>query len=163
MSEKIRNLFRRLSKKRNQVALIILWATLVALVVIRMYWAAYNESARLSTFKIPFPGYEGPRPSVVDALIVFFIGIIFGFVAYDVEDLLYGYIAAMVIAFIISFVYVTLYIWYVLDLGKMFGAMAYDWEWALYVAFSNVLLMMFPWIVGACFFGLIIGSIVKTW
>lgn len=163
MSKRMKNLFRRLSKKRKQVALVILWAALVALVVIRMYWTAYNESARLSTFKIPFLGYEGPRPTVVDVSIVFVVGIIFGFVAYDVEDLLYGYIAAMLIAFIISFAYVTLYIWYVLDLGKIFSVAAYDWEWALYVAFSNVLVMMFPWIVGACFLGLVIGSIVKTW
>jgi hypothetical protein len=141
----------------------MIWTAIVALVVIKAYWFTYASSIRLSYFKIVFPGYEGLRPGLLDMLIIAAAGVFVGLFLSDVKEMLYGYVTAMASAFIVSVVYVTLYIWYVLEFGSVFGAVAYDWEWAVYIALSVVFTLMFPWIIGVCLASLAFGAFLRTW
>ncbi len=163
MFTRMKNMAKWMSRKRNDIALVMMWAALVALMVIKAYWVTYASSTRLSYFKIAIPGYEGLRPGLLDMLIIAAAGVVVGLFLSDVKEMLYGYVTAMALAFIVSVVYVTLYIWYVLELGLVFGTVAYDWEWAVYIAISVVFTLMFPWIIGVCLVSLAVGAFLRTW
>lgn len=99
----------------------------------------------------------------MDLLIIAVAGLVVGLFVSDVKEMLYGYIAAMSTAFVVSAAYVIFYMWYVLDLESTFAAFAYGWEWAVFIAGSIVFALMFPWIVSACLISLTIGAFLRTW
>lgn len=153
----------RLSKKKGDVAIVLILAAVVALDMVSIYWVAYTTNPRLSYYKPPLPVYEGPRPELVDSLIVLVAGILTGIFLSDVSEMVYGYIAAMSIALVVSVVYVSLYIWYVLGWGQVFELGAFGWEWAVFFATDVIFTIMFPWIIGLCLIGLTVGAFLRTW
>jgi len=153
----------RVLKKKGDVALVLLWTALVALIVIKIYWVGYTTSVRLSQSKTLFPTYEGPGPGILDLIIVLLAGIPVGFSLSDVNEMVYGYFAAMSLAFVVSVTYVTLYIWYVLGWGQVFSMVAFDWEYAVFFALEWVLRIMLPWVMGLCLVGLTVGAFLRTW
>lgn len=160
----IKNVKRRLVRRRTDVAIVLLWTALIVLIVIKAYWIAYATSTRLSFFKPPVPGSsEGPRPDFLDLLIILIAGVLVGLFLSDVGEMLYGYIASMSLSFVAAVVYVAFYIWYALGWGVQFSATAFEWEWALFFAIQVVFTIMFPWIIGICLVGVTVGAFLKTW
>jgi hypothetical protein len=157
---KIRTL---LKKKKGDIALVLLWTALIALIVIKIYWVGYTTIVGLYYYKELFPQYGGPTPGVLDLVIVLLAGIPVGLSLSDLNEMIYGYAAAMSLAFVISVTYVTLYIWYVLGWGEVFGMVAFDWEYAVFFAMEWVLRIMFPWVMGLCLVGLTVGAFLRTW
>jgi hypothetical protein len=160
---KIGNIAKRMSKKRNDIAIVILWTALVSFIVIKSYWITYITSQRLSYFQIPFTLYEGPAAGALDIVVIVIASIVVGLFLSDAVEMLLGFTVAIFLTFVISVIYVTLYIWYVLGWGVLFGAVAYDWEYAVFFAVLTVFRIMFPWIVGICLIGLVIGAFLRTW
>jgi hypothetical protein len=153
----------RVLKKKGDIALVLLWTGLVALIVIKIYWVGYTTSVRLTYYKTPFPTYEGPAPEFLDLVIILLAGIPVGLSLSDLNEMIYGYVAAMSLSFIVSVVYVTLYIWYILGWGAVFGLVAFDWEYAVFFAMEWVFRIMFPWVIGLCLVGLTVGAFLRTW
>jgi hypothetical protein len=153
----------RLLKKKGDVALVLLWTGLVALIVVKIYWVGYTTSVGLSQSKDPFATYDAPGPGLLDLVIVLLAGIPVGLSLSDVNEMIYGYFVAMCLVFIVSVTYVSLYIWYVLGWEQMWGMVAFDWEWAVFFAMEWVLRIMFPWVMGLCLVGLIAGAFLRTW
>jgi hypothetical protein len=149
--------------KKGDLTVLLLWAALISVIVITIYWIGYTTSIRLSQTKTPFPTYGAPGPGPLDLVIVALSGIPVGLSLSDVDKIVYGYFATMILVFIASVTYVTLYIWYTLGWGKVFGMVAFDWEYAVLFAMEWVLRIMLPWIMGLCLLGLIIGAFLKTW
>jgi hypothetical protein len=153
----------RVLKKKGDVALVLLWTALVALIVIKVYWVGYTTSVRLSQSKTPFPTYDAPGPGLLDLVIVLLAGIPVGLSLSDVNEIVYGYFAGMALVFVVSVTYVALYIWYVLGWEQTFSMVAFDWEYAVFFGMEWVLRIMFPWVMGLCLIGLIVGAFLRTW
>lgn len=160
---RIENIGKRLSRKRNDVLIVMVWTILVAFIVIKVYWVAYTTSGRLSYFQPAFTLYDAPTAGALDFLVIVIASVIVGLFLSDVHEMLRGFIATMLLTFIISVAYVSLYIWYALGWGALFGAVAYDWEYAVFFAILTVFRIMFPWIIGICLIGLTIGAFLRTW
>jgi hypothetical protein len=155
------NIRKVLKKRKSDIVLLLFWVAVVSLVVITIYWVGYTTSIQLSTQKTLFPDYNAPGPGLVDLVIVLFAGVPIGFSLSDVGEIVYGYFAAMLLVFVISVSYVTLYIWYNLGWGKVFSLGAYDWEYAVFFAMEWVLRIMLPWILALCLLGLIVGAFLR--
>jgi hypothetical protein len=150
-------------KKKGDVAVLLLWTALLSLIVISIYWIGYTTSIRLSQHKTLFPDYDAPGPGFLDLVIVLFAGIPVGLSLSDVSEIVYGYFVVMLLVFIVSVSYVTLYIWYILGWGQVFSLATYDWEYAVFFAMEWVLRIMVPWVMGLCLAGLIVGAFLRTW
>jgi len=163
MWTKIKNLSMRISRKRNDILIVAIWTALLTLIVIKIYWLAYAGSERLSHYQIAYTIYEGPSPGYLDLIIAVVAGIIFGLLLSDVKEIIYGFVASFFSSFIIGVIYGMLYIWYVLDWGKIFGATPFDWEWALFFSVLNIGRIMFPLILGVSLLGVAVGAVLRTW
>jgi hypothetical protein len=159
----IKNKVKNLSKRRNDIVLVMLWAALMAFTVIKTYWVSYNTRGRLIYIKPAYPGYDLSGCDPLDLFLVAVAGIVAGIFLSEVKEMVFGYVVAILSAFMISVMYVSLYVWYVLDLGPMFNALAYGWEWVVFIAASIVFALMFPWIMCICLVGLAVGVFLRTW
>lgn len=163
MEARISNLFRILSKRKKDIVLVLIWAALIALIVIRVYYETYTTSARLFYQKRAFPGYDALMPGVVDLILMAAASIFVGLFVTDLKEMFYGYISAMLLAFFVSVVYALFYIWYILDLGPLFSVAPFEWEWAVLFAIYGILPIMFPWIIALCLIIVAVASFVREW
>lgn len=156
------NFIKRVFKDKVSIALVIMWAVLLAFLVIKTYWISYNTSNRLMHDVPLLPGYDLKRLESWDLAIIVVSGIVISLFLSDVEKMFYAYIATIILTFIISVTYISLYIWYVLDFGSLFSIYAYDWELAVYAATMISFVLMVPWMVSFCLVGVAIGAFLKT-
>ncbi len=163
MSRAFRNLAGTLIRKKNDVALIALWIMLISFVVIKVHWTNYLEVPRLARQQVPFAYTEGPTPTAFDMAMIGIAGFVVGLFISDAKEMAYGFVVAFFASFIVTVVYVTLYIWYSLDWGPVLSAMSYDWEFAVYWAVMTVFRIMVPWVVGLCLIGLAVAAFLRSW
>lgn len=162
MSSTFGNLKRRILRKKLDITMVVVWTALIALIVIKAYWVAYHTEPYLVYQKPLYPVYGGPMPELLDLLIITVAGVIVGIFLTDAKEMLYGYIASMSLAFITAVIYVTLYVWYVLEWGPTLSA-ASNWEWAVFFAIEIVFAMMFPWVLSISLVSLALGAFLKEW
>jgi len=96
-------------------------------------------------------------------LIIGVAGLMVGLFLNDVKEMIYGYIATMLSVFLVSVIYISIYIWYVLDFRTIFSLNPFEWELAVYTAASIAFALMVPWIIGICLVSLVIGAFLRTW
>jgi hypothetical protein len=161
MKKRMRSLFQRASRRRADILFVMLWSLVFSVIVIKIYLVAYIENLRLSYFQIPFASYGGPAPDILDMLIIAVISLIGGFVLRDVKEMLYGYVVAVSLSFIVGVTFVSFYIWSPLGWGELFSLGAYDWEWAVLMAIWGVFRIMFPLLVAVSLASVVIGAFTK--
>jgi hypothetical protein len=162
MSGTFGNLKKRIVRKKLDIVMVVVWTALIALIVIKAYWVAYHTEPHLVYEKPLYPVYGGPMPELLDLLIITVAGVIVGIFLTDAKEMLYGYVASMSLAFITAVIYVTLYVWYVLEWGPTLSA-ASNWEWAVFFSIEIVFAMMFPWILSISLISLALGAFLKEW
>ena len=150
-----------LSRKRKQVALILLWSIALGLIVIKVYWTGYQEIRWLRAQRVPYGWYETPNPVFSDLMLVLLASLAVGTLIPDAKFLFYGYIVGMVFSFAMSFAYVVVYMWTELGLADMFTFGAFDWEWAVLFATWNVGKIMFPQVILLSLLGVIAGAMLR--
>ncbi|RLI40957.1 hypothetical protein DRO69_12200 [Candidatus Bathyarchaeota archaeon] len=153
----------KVKQKRNDILILVLWSVLIAFMVVKTYWTAYQTANRLVYFKPAHPSYDLSNVNAVDLLIIAIASFIVGISLSDAKTLFYGYIFSLLLAFILCVIYISLYVWYVLDYGPLFSLMPYGWEWAFFIATSIVFALMFPWIFCICLVSLAVSSLLRSW
>lgn len=163
MSRAFRNLAGTLTRKKNDVALVVLWAMLISFVVIKIHWTNYLEVPRLLRNQVPFALTEGPMPTIFDLAMIGLASFVVGLFISDAKEMAYGFVATFFASFVVTVSYVTLYIWFSLNWGPILSAVSYDWEFAVYWAIMTVFRIMVPWVVGTCLVGLALAAFLRTW
>jgi hypothetical protein len=162
MWDKIRNKASILKRRKRDILLLSLWTVLIALIVIKSYWISYNTANRLIYEKPAYPGYDLSRAEPLDLLVLAMAGAIVVIFLSDFSGVIWGFFASVISAFIIGVIYVVVYMWFFLDLGSLFSALAYGWEWAVFISTSIVFALMFPWIFCVCLLSFVIGSFLRA-
>jgi hypothetical protein len=159
---RFRDLRRRILRKKSDVALVAVWTTLVALVVIQSYLISYSSDPFLAYTKPAYPWTGGLTIGLPSILIVAVSGIIAGLFLSDVKEMIYGYIAVTVLSFIVDIIFVSFYIWYALEWGPSLSS-GFNWEWAPFLATEVVFNLTFPYIMITGLISLVIGAFLKEW
>jgi len=159
----MKKFIKKVSKNKVNIALVLIWAFLLAFLVIKAYWLSYNTSNRLIHDRPLVPTYDLRGLDFWDLFVIFFSGVVMGLFLSDVKAMFYGYVAALFLSYAFSVTYITLYIWYVLDFGSLFSLFAYDWELAVYAALAVAFTIVVPWMICFCLVGLVVGAFLRTW
>jgi len=159
----IKKIVKSVSRRKSTITIICVWTILVALIVIKAYWLSYSTRNRLKYYKPIYPGYDLSGADCLDLLIIGVAGLMVGLFLNDVKEMIYGYIATMLSVFLVSVIYISIYIWYVLDFRTIFSLNPFEWELAVYTAASIAFALMVPWIIGICLVSLVIGAFLRTW
>jgi hypothetical protein len=152
-----------LRSKKAAIVVVFLWAFLLSIVVIREYYVTYQSpSAMDPNYRVAFaPAYSTllPRLYSLDYVTILVMSILAGFAIREIDEVLFGFLASVLLLFVIAVAYTSLYIWYVLGFGAVLDAsFATTIIWA---AFLNIYRMVFPLAVLAAFLGGIFGSIIR--
>lgn len=154
--------FVRLSKRKRETFLVVVWALAISLVFIKVHWIFYLETPRFKVYKLAL-SYRGPQLGSVDLLVLAIASLVISIVFVEVQHVIYGYIVALGLSSLISIVYTFLYIWYVLEWGGLLRLVPGGWEWAVLWAILNVMWVMFPSAVLVCLFGAVVGYVLRSW
>jgi len=157
---KIRNLVRWISKRKESIIVFALWSILIVLVTIRI-WLTCPEYIPDSYSDMLQMGFYIP---LEDLLILVLISLVVGALRDDPKEFLLGYSASILSAFTISVASIYLYaqhefVW----ARELVSSEVFGWERRLFASAGNVLKIIFPWIVGVCFLGMLVGAFVRTW
>jgi hypothetical protein len=161
MASRLQGITRLLSRRKKQLSLVILWGIVLGLIVIKVYWTGYQEIKWLKAYRVPYGWYETPQPVFLDLVLVLLASLIVGLLISDAKFLFYGYIMGLLLTFMVSFVYVMIYMWTELGLADMFTLGAFDWEWAVLFSIWNVGKLMFPQVVLLSLLGVISGAMLR--
>ena len=82
----------KVKQKRNDILILVLWSVLIAFMVVKTYWTAYQTANRLVYFKPAHPSYDLSNVNAVDLLIIAIASFIVGISLSDAKTLFYGYI-----------------------------------------------------------------------
>jgi len=168
MEESFRGDLKRLGKwlrdKRHVALVVCLWTAALSTVIVWEYYSLYERYPFLknSGYVVAFaPTYSQyiPKLYTLDYVAVLTASLLAGFLIADVEDTLFGVIAAVVLSTLMSVVYSTFFIWYVLGFGSILG---YSFiTTVMFAALLNVFRMIFPLAVLVAFLGSIFGSFLR--
>jgi hypothetical protein len=152
-----------LGKKKAAIVVVFLWASLLSVVVIREYYLVYQDPRAMDpNYRVAFaPTYSMflPRLYGLDYVTILVMSILAGFAIREIDEVLFGFLASVLLLFVIAVAYTSLFIWYVLGFGAVLDAsFATTIIWA---AFLNIYRMVFPLAVLAAFLGGISGSIIR--
>jgi hypothetical protein len=160
----LKRLSRWLKAKRVAILVALLWTAALSFLIAREYALAYdNLLAWNPDYKVAFAptlsNFFVPRLDAADYVVFLTVSVLAGFAIGEIESVLFGFAASMMLAFLTTVVYGTVFIWYVLDFGSLVNlSFLTTIMWA---AFLNVFRMIFPIAVITVFFGSIVGSIVR--
>jgi hypothetical protein len=153
---------RWLRAKKVAILVVFLWTTALSFVAAREYALAYvNMDPSYKVVFAPSLSTLGFVPLLYwpDYLVFLAVSVLAGFAIGDIESVLFGFAASMILVFLVAVVYGTAFIWYVLDFGSLVNISFLTT--ILWAAFLNVFRMVFPLAVIAAFFGSIVGSIIR--
>ncbi len=156
--EKVRSFQELFRWRKKDILVVVGWASAIALVIIKTYWFFYLENPRFFVNKDPYCFYDAPFFTTVDALLLLFLSFSVGLVLADVKTVVYGYFASTCLSASVAVAYVSCYIWFVLGLQESLSTTPFGWEWALFLAFFNVLRFIFPTGMALCLIGVVTGS-----
>jgi len=154
----------KIAKNKFDIVVVILWSLVVSFVIVKTYWVAYSTKPRLK-HEVPIrPEYDLNNFEPLDLFIVSLAGIIAGILLADVKKMFYGYVGAMLIAYIISVALLSYHTWFIKE-GFQAGlsSIAFGWEWAIFAAALDAFVLMVPWIVCLCLVGMIMGAFIRAW
>ena len=149
--------------KSRSVAMVVGWALLISLLMIKNHQLFYMENDRFAVYRIAYDKQSGPMFGDLDWVILLASSFLVGIFLSDAKKMVYIYFAVVALSFIIGTIYVYIYNWFVLDLGQMMASVPFGWEYALYIAFLSILRFMFPLGMFACLVGLATGSFIAVW
>lgn len=152
--------FGLLNEKKDMI-LILIWAIVITLVIIRVHWTLYQNSERLRRYRIAFSIYEVPHLEILDIAILLPSTILIVMALSDIKQIFYGFLAAHTIAFCSGLIYISLFIWYVLDYQALYSLSPFGWEYVMLMGFYNLFYIMLPWLIGASILGTIAGLILR--
>jgi len=161
--EKLKILQTRIKKRKKDIALIIAWSVVIALILIKTHQFFYWENEQFSIYKVPYLHYKGPVFSDLDRLLLLAASFLVTLFLSDAKSVIYGYFVSIVLSSLITVIYLFLYIWFVLELGVLLSTIPFGWEWVLFLAIINVFRFMFPIGIVFCLIGVTVGSLTKTW
>lgn len=149
-----------IKQKRNTI-LVLIWAVILTLIIVRSHWTLYQYSERLRHYRIAFSIYEAPHLGTLDIVILLPSTILIVMALSDIKPIFYGFIAAHVIAFCSGLIYISLFIWYVLDYQALYSLSPFGWEYVMLMGLYNLFYIMFPWMIGVSILGTIISFILR--
>lgn len=161
MCARFKSFTERIVAGNRTVLIVTLWTAVIAFIIIEVFWLKYETTARLKTYDIIYTRYDAPGLQMLDVLVLVVASLMISLLAYNPEDLIYGYLASIFLSFCIGVLYVFLYIWFVQGHGAYFSLNPFDWEVPLYFALLNVFRIMFPTVVATCLIGAAIGIFVR--
>ena len=157
----IPNISKSFPFRRKEALVILLWGVVLGIVVSEVYWVGYQTIPLLYYYKQAYGWYETPNPTIWDLLLVLVVSVFFGALISDTKALFYGYIVGMILAFLLSFIYVLFYMWNVLRLEYLFTFTDFNWEWAVLFAIWNVGKIMFPQVIFLSLLGVVFGALIR--
>ncbi len=162
---KLSNIYTTLRRRKRDVILIFGWALAIGLVIIFKYWFFYFKYPMYydPTKYDPFFQYGGPSLEPLDMLLLVIVSVIAGMCLSDLESTIIGALAAMILSFLVAFVYSLLFIWTALRFGPILARYTYGWEYAVLWAGVNIGRIMFPLAIVLCLLGGITGAILRGW
>jgi hypothetical protein len=152
--------FKRIGPRRKDILVVILWTAAISLIMIKAYMLFYLHSPLGQEFWVV---YDWPGLEWYDMVILTVLSIACTMILSDAESIVYGFAASLILSFIISVTYVSIFIWYVVGAEPFFSQVTYGWEYVLYAGFWNVFFVMVPWIIGTSAIGLVIGILIRAW
>ncbi len=147
--------------KRRDFLVILLWGFVLGIIVSEVYWVGYQEIKWLKFYRVPYGWYETPNPKPLDLVLVLMVSAISGAIVSEVKVALYGYILGLIIAFLVSFTFVILYMLRVLQLEYLFTWSNFNWEWGVFFAIINVGKILFPYVILLSLLGVVLGIILR--
>ena len=109
--------FTWVTAKRKVVATTIGWSFAIALVMIVAYWLVYVQNPLLVSQRIAASDVYAPELNVWDCAMILIVSAVAGAIIVDLEDIIYDFIAAMILSFAIALLYASFFIWFVLGMG----------------------------------------------
>jgi hypothetical protein len=159
--EKLKTLQTRIKKRKKDIALILAWSVVIALILIKTYQFFYWENEQFSVYKVPYLHYKGPVFSDLDRVLLLATSFLATLFLSDPKSVVYGFFVSTILSSLIAVIYLFLYIWFVLDLGVLLSTIPFGWEWVLFLAIINVFRFMFPIGIVFCLIGVTVGSLTK--
>lgn len=150
------------SQKRDLLILSI-WIAIMALIMIKAHYILHSTNPRFVHEREAFIDYQPPSLETADVFILAAVSIIVVMLLTDVKSLIFGYFASIGIAFTVSIIYATIYIWYILDYQSTLSLVPFGWEAALYMAFVSMIWVMFPYVLGITILGAVLGVFLRQW
>jgi hypothetical protein len=138
-----------------------LWGAFLGVMIIKVYWTGYQEITWLRYYSVPYGWYETPTPKIIDLFLVLFASLGAGFLFKDVKSLFYCYITAILISFVLSFMFVIWYMQNVLRVEYLFSWSSFNWEWGVFIAGLNVLKIFFPQVFFVSLLGTVLGILLR--
>lgn len=154
--EKIRTLSTLIRERKRETMVTIAWALAISTIIMITFHLFHIENPLTQST------YGSPMFSDFDKLFLAVMGLVVGFFMTDVKRLVYGYFASMVTAYILSVIYIYVYIWFTLQLGLVLSTIPFGWETAVHIAIVKVFGFMFPVGIAFSFIGAVAGNTTKA-
>jgi hypothetical protein len=153
----------KLKQRRKFVIVFLVWAFVIALIMIRAHYSLYLRSPKFFAYKIAYCVYEVPSFEVTDMVLLFVAGLVVGIIVCEVKPLIYGFAASVSVAFIIAVAYAALFIWFILGYQEFFALIPFNLEWVIYLGMISMLWLWFPFVIGISAIGMLVGVFINAW
>jgi hypothetical protein len=150
--------------KRKVILIVCLWTAVLSSVTVWEYYNLYErypflKSPEYSVAYVPTYSQYAPKLYDLDYVVIIAASVLAGFAITDVEDTLFAFLASGFLSTLISVVYSTFFIWYVLGFGRVLDSSFITT--IMFFALLNIFRMIFPLAVLATFVGSIFGAFLR--
>lgn len=101
----------------------------------------------------------GPSFSIVDYVLLLAGSLVVGMILVELEMIFWGWIGSVLLSFLMSVIYSSLYNWFVIGWGEILSDTPWGWENVFYLTTAGIFRITFPSIV-LLFVGLFFGGLV---
>ncbi len=154
-------LFGWIRARKKAVAVTVAWSVIIALVIIKSYWLFYSNPGSGS--------WESPQLYVWDWLAVFFLSVVVGAYLADLEAIVYGFIASLVLSLAFEVIYASFFTWFSMGVGNSFSMIIPGLTFATFLEstigivlldllrMENIIIPVF------CLLGVMIGVFIRSY
>lgn len=166
--QRIKDTPKALKYNRILILVVILWSVLIIGLLIMEYTNYLNNSlfsynqAR-GIISPPFETWQGVGITSMDLVVLFLASLVFGVLLPDIQSVLIGYFATMIVSIALASAYIANFIWSGLGWGQYLALVNSGWSWAYYWGLLIILRAIFPIGVALALLGVLVGAFGKAY
>jgi len=150
----VANLMEFASRHRT-IFLFCVWTASISLIVIETFWLFVTRPARAGMFWCG----GAPMFGELELFLLLIVSAVIGMLLFEPKPLIVCYVGSIFLSFAIGVTYIFLYNWSLF--GRILASIPFGWEYGCFAAILNVFRILFPFGVGVCLLGAILGSTLR--
>lgn len=145
--------------RKKVVAATVAWGTGLAIIVSLSYWLFYISAVG---------SYQRPGLDIWDWVSIFFLSVVVGALIVNLEAIVYGFVASLVLSTILEVVYAILFTWFSQGVSQSFSMVIPGLTFGIYLqsviggVFVTVVRMIFFVVPLFCLLGVFIGAFIRS-